>query len=51
MAKEISKKIIEKVGGVKDFARGLWGRKIRSKGKGRGLGRGKGMGPIGRMSK
>jgi len=34
-------------GGPEEYAQGLSGRKIRSKGKGRGLGRGEGRGPLG----
>ena len=34
-------------GGPEEYAQGLSGRKIRSKGQGRGLGRGEGRGPLG----
>ena len=34
-------------GGPKEYKKGKWGRKIRSRGKGKGLGRGKGKGPMG----
>jgi len=34
-------------GGPEEYKKGMWGRKIRSKGKGRGLGKGKGKGPLG----
>jgi len=33
-------------GGPEEYAQGLGGRKIRSKGRGRGLGRGRGRGPL-----
>ena len=34
-------------GGPEEYAEGLSGRKIRSKGRGRGLGKGRGRGPLG----